>query len=318
VDKADMTPEINRNNHKPEDQEVPLGIGAFLKAEREKKGYTLDQMASEIRLRTYLLEAIENENWEQLPAPVFVKGFIRSYARVLDLNDEDIVNQYDRIGELKEPLPQPLTKPIRSHRAPIILVILVLAVIAAIIFLWYSFKTQDITPGKPEQIPESEIHKTMTEKSQLEEATPTKLELTMEMDSIGGVGAEDTKEKSPRIDREKEEQEQPQQAETVIESKPKPETPYPEQVNINYTLRARILEETYVRITIDDKDPKEYIFQPDSRPRWEAENGFEVLVGNAAGVEFEFEDRQYQNLGRRGQVVRLRFPEGFTANIPEE
>lgn len=313
-----MTPATNQNNHKPEDQEGPLSIGAFLKAEREKKGYTLDQMASEIRLRTYLLEAIENENWEQLPAPVFVKGFIRSYARVLDLNEEDIVNQYDRVGELKEPLPQPLTKPIRSRRAPIILVILALAAIAAIIFFWHSFKTQDITLDNPEQVPESESHKTMTEKSQLEEETPTKPELTIEMDSIEGFGADDTKEKSPRIAREKEELEKPQQAETALESKPKSETLYPEQVNINHTLRARILEETYVRITIDDNDPKEYIFQPGTRHRWEAENGFDVLVGNAAGVEFEFEDKQYQNLGRSGQVVRLRFPEGFTANIPEE
>lgn len=313
-----MTPETTRKNHKPEDLEAPLTIGAFLKAEREKKGYTLDQMASEIRLRQYLLEAIENENWELLPAPVFVKGFIRSYARVLGLNEEDIVNQYDRVGELKEPLPQPLTKPIRSRSAPIILLILVLAAIAAIIFLWRSFKTQDIIPGPPEQVPETGIHKMMAERGQPEEATPSKPEITMEMASIGGFGAEEAEEKSRKIARKKQELEKPQQAETAIELKPKAETIYPEQENFNYILKARIQEETYVRITIDDNDPKEYIFQPGTRHRWEAENGFDVLVGNAAGVEFEFEDKQYQNLGRRGQVVRLQFPEGFNANIPEE
>jgi cytoskeleton protein RodZ len=41
-----------------------------------------------------LLEAIENEEWDLLPAPTLVKGFIRSYARVLGLDEERILDLY--------------------------------------------------------------------------------------------------------------------------------------------------------------------------------------------------------------------------------
>jgi len=316
-----MTSETTRKNNKPEDQEEPLSIGAFLKTEREKKGYTLEQMVSETRLRQYFLEAIENENWDILPAPVFVKGFIRSYARVLGLDEEDIVNQYDRVEELKETLPQPLTKPIRSRSTPIIILILALAAIAAIIIFWRSFKTQNVTPEAPDHVPETSINEMPDKKGQTEETRLSKPEITTEMDSIRELGAEEddeAEEKSQEIARKEDDLEKLQQEETDLELKPKAVAINPEPENISLILKARILEESYVRIYIDDKGPKEYIFRPGSRPRWEAEKGFYVLIGNAAGVEFEFEDKQYENLGRRGQVVRLQFPKEFNANIPEE
>ena len=313
-----MTAETTQKNNKSEDQEKPLSIGAFLKTEREKKGYTLDQMVSKTRLRQYLLEAIENENWDILPAPVFVKGFIRSYARVLALDEEDIVNQYDRVGELKEPLPQPLTKPIRSRSTPVILLILALAVIIAIIIFWRSFKTQNLIPEAPDHVPETRINEMSDSQGQPEEAMLPKPEIITKMASIRGSGAEEIKEKSQEISRKEDDLEKLQQTETAIEAKPKAVTINPEPEKIRFKLKAMILEETYVRIYIDDKGPKEYIFRPGSRPQWEAENGFYVLIGNAAGVEFEFEDKQYENLGRRGQIIRLNFPKEFNVHIPEE
>ena len=39
---------------------------------------------------------------------------------------------------------------------------------------------------------------------------------------------------------------------------------------------------------IDGQEPKEYIFQSGARPQWKAREGFDILVGNAAGAEFEF------------------------------
>ena len=313
-----MESETTSKNSTTEDQENLLSIGTFLKSEREKKGYTLDQMASEIRLRQYLLEAIENENWDILPAPVFVKGFIRSYAKVLGLNEEEIVNKYDSIGELKEPLPKPLAKPIRSRSTPIILIILVLGVIAAIIFFWRSSETPNSTLEAPEKNPETRINEMLDEKGQSEAVTLPKAEITTEMVSAQESEAEVIEEKRQEIDRIEGDNEKLKPAETVIESKPEAVTINPKPDNINLILKARILEETYVRIYIDDNAPKEYIFRPGTRPQWEAEKGFYVLVGNAAGVIFEFEDKQYENLGRRGQVVKVKFPKEFDVNIPEE
>jgi hypothetical protein len=75
---------------------------------------------------------------------------------------------------------------------------------------------------------------------------------------------------------------------------------------------------TWIRIYIDDEAPKEYILQPGSRPQWKARRGFYVLLGNAAGMDFEFDGKEIKDIGELGQVVSLRLPEGFEREIAEE
>ena len=132
-------------------------------------------------------------------------------------------------------------------------------------------------------------------------------------------GEEKTEDRNQEIAGEEDDLEKLKATEEVIEAKPnKTVTLNPEPANIRFKLKARILEDTYVRIYIDDKAPKEYLFRPGTRPHWEAEKGFYVIIGNAAGIEFEFEDKLYENLGRHGKVIRLQFPKEFNVNIPEE
>ena len=76
-------------------------------------------------------------------------------------------------------------------------------------------------------------------------------------------------------------------------------------------LKANVREKTWVRIFVDDQDPKEYIFTPGSHPEWKAKEGMELLIGNAGGISFEFNGVQIENIGNPGQVVRLSLPEGY-------
>ena len=70
---------------------------------------------------------------------------------------------------------------------------------------------------------------------------------------------------------------------------------------------------TWIKICVDDQGPKEYIFQPGSRPQWKAKEGFYVIIGNAAGIEFDFNGKILEDIGNLGQVVKLRLPEDFKA-----
>jgi cytoskeleton protein RodZ len=54
---------------------------------------------------------------------------------------------------------------------------------------------------------------------------------------------------------------------------------------------------------------KEYVFAPSDTPEWEAEKGFELLIGNAGGIVLEFNGKKMDNLGKQGQVVRIKLPE---------
>src|ERR1041385_5230140 len=62
------------------------GIGEALRSTRERKGLSIDQVAQETRISARFLEALEAETFEELPAPVYVRGFLRSYANFLHLD----------------------------------------------------------------------------------------------------------------------------------------------------------------------------------------------------------------------------------------
>lgn len=72
-------------------------MGAFgekFRKEREKKNFSLDDVSAVTKIGTRMLRAIEEEHFDQLPGGVFNKGFIRTYAKHLGMNDEKAVADY--------------------------------------------------------------------------------------------------------------------------------------------------------------------------------------------------------------------------------
>jgi hypothetical protein len=91
-----------------------------------------------------------------------------------------------------------------------------------------------------------------------------------------------------------------------------------EEGEARFVLTGHVKARTWIRICVDGQEPKEYIFQPGSRPQWKGMDGFNVLIGNAAGVEFDFNEKRLENLGDLGRVVRLKLPENFEGSKCEE
>ena len=77
---------------------IDLGEGPYrgkmLKQIRERMGVELKTISMETRIPVKILERIEEENTEQLPAQVYLKGFLRGYARCLGLDSEKVVEDY--------------------------------------------------------------------------------------------------------------------------------------------------------------------------------------------------------------------------------
>ena len=83
----------------------------------------------------------------------------------------------------------------------------------------------------------------------------------------------------------------------------------PEESNReSLTLKGIVKEKTWMRVVIDNQEPKEYIFNPGSQPQWEARKNFDIMIGNAAGITLEFNGTDLGPLGPRGKVVHLRLP----------
>jgi cytoskeleton protein RodZ len=69
-------------------------FGEHLKREREMRGVTLEEIAAATRIAPRFLVALESEQWELLPGGVFNRGFIRSVARYLGLDEDTLVAEY--------------------------------------------------------------------------------------------------------------------------------------------------------------------------------------------------------------------------------
>ncbi len=71
-----------------------IPFGDHLRREREMRGVTIEEVAAATRISPRFLEALENEQWERLPGGAFNRGFIRSVARYLGLDEENMVAEY--------------------------------------------------------------------------------------------------------------------------------------------------------------------------------------------------------------------------------
>ena len=105
-------------------------FGERLKREREMREVSLKEVTTATRIGPRFLEALENEEWDKLPGGIFNRGFVRSIARFLGLDEENLLAEYDMArGEQSLPVPQPYENKI--PRPPIWLPILaVLALLA--------------------------------------------------------------------------------------------------------------------------------------------------------------------------------------------
>ncbi len=75
-------------------REEALSSGAFLLAQREKKGISIEDVAEATKISLPILRAIEDDNFERMPAEAFCRGFYSIYANYLELDTEEVLSRY--------------------------------------------------------------------------------------------------------------------------------------------------------------------------------------------------------------------------------
>jgi len=88
--------------------ETPAGaagnIGSALRALRQSKGWSLDEVSSRIKFSTKQIDALENEAWADLPTGVSLRGLVRNYARLLGADSQAIVDSLDPKARVTGPV----------------------------------------------------------------------------------------------------------------------------------------------------------------------------------------------------------------------
>ena len=132
---------MNKQYQEDTDSSQFTGLGQALKQGRENKNFSVSRVADGLHLRPSIVTAIEDENYELLPGDLFLKGYIRSYARLVGLDEEKMINLLDqrlsdKANEQAEKK-QALGKAKRKKHSKHALLILVLAgIVGAVFYMW--------------------------------------------------------------------------------------------------------------------------------------------------------------------------------------
>ena len=119
-----------------------MKFGESLRKERELRGVTLEDISAQTKVNIRFLEAIEHDDLSVLPAKAFAKGFLRSYARAVGLDEDLVLTNFEYChqaiqsgdgthGTVKHPAGG------QSSRIVFLVLVLIIVLLAAIIILYY-------------------------------------------------------------------------------------------------------------------------------------------------------------------------------------
>ena len=126
-----------------DDGQTPMTAGERLRAAREAKGLSIEEIASTTRIPTRHLESIETGDWTKLPAPTYSIGFARNYATAIGLYRDEIGDQLRAEMGNTRPVHQPAelfepADPKRSMPKGLVIGALLALALVAIALTWLS------------------------------------------------------------------------------------------------------------------------------------------------------------------------------------
>ncbi len=130
-------------------------LGALLSQARKQKGLSVGEVAERLKLPARQIEAMESGSYKGLPEAVFIKGFLSSYARLLELDESEFKQYLQQIfpsglrystSDSSKVLSSELDfqdKPQRRHFPRWLIALLVLIIIGAVVYAWQSKSTSE-------------------------------------------------------------------------------------------------------------------------------------------------------------------------------
>ena len=283
-------------------------LGPYLRGLREAKGMSLDDIARSTRVGRRHLEALESDTFTELPAPVFVKGFIRAYCEFLDSSSDEALGLYrETTGEPAAPHGplRPLLAPRARRAGPLAISIILFVALGASLFalrlgLQSSRKDSVSAPAK------EEARKAATPTPPASAAKPA-----ADIPTAPSTALTPAAPSAPAAAL------APSSSSAALTTSASASTPTPpsssgpgEAKPGNHHLIVRAIEPTWLRVQVDDGQVAEELLQAGAVREWTATRRFTLTVGNAGGVELDLDGKRMPSLGAKGAVIqRLVLPQ---------
>src|SRR3954465_151982 len=92
-------------------------IGRYLKRTREGRAMSLEEVARATRIPLASIERIEADHFDDLPGEVFVRGFLKAYARAVSLHVAAVLARYTASRRVSFVTPMPISSPTRRSQS---------------------------------------------------------------------------------------------------------------------------------------------------------------------------------------------------------
>lgn len=92
-------------------------IGRYLRHARESRAMSVEEISRATRIPVSAIERIEADHFDDLPGEVFVRGFLRAYARAVSIPVEEVLARYTASRRVAVVTPLPLASPMRGTQS---------------------------------------------------------------------------------------------------------------------------------------------------------------------------------------------------------
>ncbi|MDP3277326.1 MAG: helix-turn-helix transcriptional regulator [Deltaproteobacteria bacterium] len=133
-------------------------IGPWLRRERELRNIDLIEVADRTRIPVTQLERLEDERFAELPGEVFVKGYLRAYARAVGLSPDEVVGRFANAMRARDVMPAPIRiSQVPAERGGRFGLAIALVVFAVLATLAMSFLLRPRANERPEQLSQRDL-----------------------------------------------------------------------------------------------------------------------------------------------------------------
>lgn len=245
-----------------------MEIGNKLREAREARGLTLEEVEEETKIRRKYLQALEEEQFQILPGPIYAKAFLKNYARFLNIDVEETLEEYNR-QFTGDPPPEEPVKPAeeRIKRAKV-----------------------DI-PGKPRYW------------LYLAAAVVVAGLAFSVYYAAGGMGLNSPADKAKQEVKQEPAQTPPQAGEQAQTPAGQPGAG---QTGVNMSLNVKN-KDSWIRVIVDGTPAFQGILSAGQSKSFEAKDKISIRLGNAGAVEVQVNGQNLGALGGDGDVIDREF-----------
>lgn len=311
-------------------------LGETLKAERLRQGLTLEHISKQTRISLNILRTLEEGDFDRIGTPLLIRSFVRNYCAALQIDAEPLledhlveISAYDQQQQgLQSYRRWALASGRRRGKGMLVALFLILVAGAAGFVTMHVIQKKAQAPGNQfvgrDINPQEEIPADLSQSV----ASAPKKGGQITTAPIPKQSVAPAVPAKPPAASESQAQSQPAPTATAAPAQPPaqaveavPSGPGPSSVSTNvqppaapppiqgHRLKVEAVQKVWLQVKIDGKTTHSVLLEPGDKRQWEAQTSMRILLGNAGGVQMQWDGQPLRSLGRSGQVVRLTLPD---------